>query len=413
MATFVCRIGTEDGMVTTRTIDAPDEASVRSEVSRQRAKLFSIKASSTAVRAGARASGGTLGFGAKKQRAIKMQEFLIFNQELVALMKAGLPIVAGFDILLERQENPYLKRILTDVKQQLVSGVALSDAFLSHGDAFPRLYATSLKAGERSGEVEQVLRRYLAYQKILGTVRRRVVAALVYPSLLIALSAGLIIIMMTYVIPKFTEFYTGFGAQLPLLTRVVIATASFMRGHVIEGVVIVVAFAIAFPRWRRSDRGQRVWDSFLLKIPLVGTILHQFALSQFSRSLATLVGAGTPLVPALEISSGAIANRSISEAVSSVVPKVREGAELWRSLENTHQFTSLTVEMIKVGEATGALEDMLTNTADFYDESIETALQKLITLIEPVILIVMGGVIATILLSVYLPMFTIISTMKD
>jgi type IV pilus assembly protein PilC len=413
MATFVCRIGTEDGMVTTRTIDAPDEASVRSEISRQRGRLFSIKASSAAVRAGARASGGTLGFGAKKQRAIKMQEFLIFNQELVALMKAGLPIVAGFDILLERQENPYLKRILTDVKQQLVSGVALSDAFLSHGDAFPRLYATSLKAGERSGEVEQVLRRYLAYQKILGTVRRRVVAALVYPSLLIALSAGLIIIMMTYVIPKFTEFYSGFGAQLPLLTRVVIATASFMRGHVIEGVVIVVAFAIAFPRWRRSDRGQRVWDSFLLKIPLVGTILHQFALSQFSRSLATLVGAGTPLVPALEISSGAIANRSISEAVSSVVPKVREGAELWRSLENTHQFTSLTVEMIKVGEATGALEDMLTNTADFYDESIETALQKLITLIEPVILIVMGGVIATILLSVYLPMFTIISTMKD
>ena len=290
MGTFVCRIGTEDGMVTTRSIDAPDEASVRTEISRQGAKLFSIKASAGSKRAVAGAPVGTLRFGARKQRAIKMQEFLIFNQELVALMKAGLPIVAGFDILLERQENPYLKRILTDVKKQLVSGVALSDAFLSHGAAFPRLYATSLKAGERSGEVEKVLRRFLVYQKILGTVRRRVVAALVYPSLLITLSVGLIVIMMTYVIPKFTEFYAGFDAQLPILTRVVIGTANTMRAHALVGVVIVVALAIAFPRWRRTDRGQRLWDSFLLKIPLVGTILHQFALSQFARSLATLVG---------------------------------------------------------------------------------------------------------------------------
>lgn len=413
MATFVCRIGTEDGAVTTRTLEAPDEAAVRNEVARQGSRLFSIKSAGESGRSLRSAVGGkTFSFSSRKKKSVKMQEFLIFNQELVSLMKAGLPIVAGFDILLERQENPHLRRILADIKQQLVSGVSLSDAFLSHGNVFPRLYATSLKAGERSGEVEQVLRRFLIYQKILGTVRRKVVAALVYPSVLVGLSIGLILIMMTYVIPKFTEFYAGFGAELPMLTKIVIATAHFMRAHIVELLLGAVVFGFVFPRWKRTDGGQRAWDGFLLKLPLVGGILHQFSLSQFTRSLATLVGAGTPLVPALEISSGSIANRRIADAVTSVVPKVREGAELWKSLENTRQFTSLTVEMIKVGEATGALEEMLTNVAEFYDESIDASLQKLITLIEPVILIVMGGVIATILLSIYLPMFTIISNIN-
>jgi type IV pilus assembly protein PilC len=169
---------------------------------------------------------------------------------------------------------------------------------------------------------------------------------------------------------------------------------------------------VILSRWKSSDAGGVAWDGFLLRLPLVGTILQQFALSQFSRSLATLVGAGTPLVPALDIASGAVANRRVSGAVAAVVPRVREGAELWRSLEETGSFTSLAVEMIKVGEATGALEEMLTNVSDFYDEAIEARLQRIVTLIEPIILVVMGAVVATILLSIYLPMFTILSNIK-
>src|SRR5262249_6787241 len=235
----------------------------------------------------------------------------------------------------------------------------------------------------------------------------------VYPAVLISLSIGLILILLTYVIPKFTEFYAGFEAgELPMLTKIVVGTANTMKEHFLVwfGGLVVGLFALS--RFTRTERGALVSDTLKLRLPLVGGILHQFALSQFTRALATLVGAGTPLVPALDISSGSIANRRIAGAVRSVVPKVREGAELWRSLENTGQFTSLAVEMIKVGEATGALEEMLVNVAEFYDEAIEAALQKLITLIEPVILIVMGGVIATILLSIYLPMFTILSHIK-
>ena len=242
--------------------------------------------------------------------------------------------------------------------------------------------------------------------------RRKVVSALVYPAVLIGLSIGLIFVLMTYVIPRFNEFYTGFGGELPWLTKVVMGAANFMKEYSLVIVGTLVTGAFAFSRWKQSDSGRGAWDGFLLRIPLIGGILLQFALSQFARSLATLVGAGTPLVPALEISSGSIANRRISLAVESVVPKVREGAELWRSLEKTGRFTSLAVEMVKVGEATGALEEMLTNVAEFYDESIETALQRVINLIEPLVLVVMGAVIATILLSVYLPMFTILNQIK-
>jgi type IV pilus assembly protein PilC len=215
------------------------------------------------------------------------------------------------------------------------------------------------------------------------------------------------------VIPKFVEFFAGFGGTLPLVTRVVIGIASFLRSNILLIGIGLIAGVWFFRRWKRTVGGKRVLDGWMLRLPVIGPILHRFALSQFTRSLATLVGAGTPLVPALDISSGSIANQRVADAVTSVVPKVREGAELWRSLEETDQFTSLTVEMIKVGEATGALEEMLTNVSDFYDEQIEAALQRLINLIEPVILIVMGGVVATILLSIYLPMFTILSNIRS
>ena len=418
MPTYVCRLGLADGAVTTRAIEAADEGALKTEIARLGARLFSVRLESGATpdaagRVRFSLRGSLAGLIPRRRHPVKVGEFLVFNQELVALLKAGLPIVNGLDILLERQENARFKAILKDVRGQLVSGVALSDAFLAHGDVFPRLYSTSLKAGERSGEVEKVLRRYLAYQKILGAIRRKVTGALVYPAVLIGLSIGLVAILMTYVIPKFREFFAGFEAgELPFITRMVIGAADFLRANILIVLVALAALSVLFSRWKASDVGRVSYDGFLLRLPLIGPILRQFALSQFSRSLATLVGAGTPLVPALDIAADAVANRRVSAAVAAVVPRVREGSELWRSLESTGVFTSLAVEMIKVGEATGALEEMLTNTSDFYDEAIEAQLQRIVTLIEPIILVVMGGVIATLLLSIYLPMFTILSNIR-
>ncbi len=412
MASFVCRVGTPDGGISTRTVEASDEQAARNEIVKQGGRVFSISAAKPAKGLSDRGKSLSEGFLKKTRGPIKHEEFMIFNQELVALLKAGLPIVSGVETLLERQTDPRFKRILLDVREQLVSGVALSDAFEAQGDAFPKLYATSLRAGERSGEIEAVLRRYLAYQKILAGVRRKVVSAMVYPSVLVGLSVGLILVLMTYVIPKFTEFYSGFQAELPGLTVFVIGTALVTKKYFFEGLVAVALLYYLFREWKSTADGRRALDGFLLKIPVVGAVLHQFALSQFTRSLGTLVGSGTPLVSALEICAGSVSNSKIAGAVESVVPKVREGAELWKSLEETRLFSSLTVEMVKVGEATGALKEMLENVSEFYDEAIETALQRMINLIEPLILVIMGGVIATILVSVYLPMFTILNQIK-
>jgi type IV pilus assembly protein PilC len=298
------------------------------------------------------------------------------------------------------------------VKDRVNSGASISEAFAEQGDIFPRLYWTSLKAGEKSGEIESVLRRYLKYQKTVIAISRKVVSTLVYPAILMALSAGLIAVLMTVVIPKFQDFFADFHADLPLLTVIVVGTAGFLRDNIVWLLPGALLGAWVAWRWVRTATGREWSDGFLLKLPFLGGLFRRFAITQFTRSLATLLGGGTPLVPSLENAAEAIGNRKIARRVRDVVPKVREGGELWQALESTGIFTNLTIEMIKVGETSGALEEMLTAVSDFYDEEIDVLLARVITLVEPAILVIMGGVIVTILLSVYLPIFKIMSQIK-
>jgi type IV pilus assembly protein PilC len=302
--------------------------------------------------------------------------------------------------------------VLADVREKVNAGSSLSDAFAAQGDIFPRLYWTSLKAGEKSGEIEAVLRRYLKYQKTVLGLSRKVISTLVYPAILIFISAILIMILMTFVIPRFSTLYEDFNADLPLLTLIVIRTAAFLRDNVALILVGGTVLVFLLTRWLRSSTGREWGARFLLKIPLIGGIFLRFAISQFTRSLATLLGGGTPLVPAMENAADAIGNTHVSRRVRNVVTRVREGGELWRALESTSIFTNLTIEMIKVGEMSGALEEMLSSVSDFYDEEIDVRLARVISFVEPAILVGMGGVIVTILLSVYLPIFRIMSQIK-
>jgi type IV pilus assembly protein PilC len=331
---------------------------------------------------------------------------------MIALLKAGLPVVHSFEILLERQESPALRRVLADVRERVNSGASISEAFAEQGDLFPRLYWTSLKAGEKTGEIESVLRRYLKYQKTVLALSRKVLSTLVYPAILILLSIVLITILMTVVIPKFQDFFGEFGGELPLLTVVVIRTAGFLRDNIVWILGGLVALFLAGSRWIKTPKGAEWGDRMLLKIPFIGGIFRRFGITQFTRSLATLLGGGTPLVPALENAADAIGNRFLSRRVREVVPRVREGGELWKALEGTGLFTNLTIEMVKVGETSGALEEMLSSVSEFYDEEIETLLARVISFVEPLILVIMGGVIVTILLSVYLPIFRLMSQVK-
>jgi type IV pilus assembly protein PilC len=402
MPQFTARLGWPDGGVAEESIISASRAAARLEFERRGAHVFELKERS-----------GSFSGWKRRRRKIKMSAFLVFNQELVALLKAGLPILRSVELLLERQQNPVWREVLTDVRDRITSGASLSEAFAAQGDLFPRLYATSLKAGEKAGELEPVLRRYLKYQKTIVQLQRKVVSTLIYPALLIAVSTGLIAILMTFVIPRFTEFFAEFGSDLPLLTRLVVGLATAIRSHLGWIVGVIAVAVIALRSFARTDRGKIFIDAQLLKIPFAGGIFRRFSISQFTRSLATLLSGGTPLVPSLETASEAIGNRYVSRKIAGTVPRVREGGELHRALEDTGMMTNLTIEMVKVGESSGALEEMLNSASEFYDEEIDALLARVISFVEPAVLIVMGVVIATILLAVYLPLFTILSTMKS
>lgn len=398
MPEFIVRVGTPDGEILERHVRAQSVSAAQDELRRQGMHVFETK----------RGSFSLADLVPRSRRVISTERFLTFNQELLALVRAGLPIVQSFDIMLERQKNLRFREVLLDVRDKIKSGVALSDAFASYGDLFPAIYSTSLRAGERSGDLEGVLRRFLRYQKIIVNLRKRVVGALVYPAVLVSLSSAMVFVMLTYVIPRFAEFYKGFDAELPLFTRVMIAFANGLRDNLIFVGIGVVAIVFAFRRWVATS-GRVIWDRWKLKIPLAGGILHRFAIMQFTQSLGTLLSGGTPMVPAIEIGSQSVTNQEVSQRIFAIVQNVREGEPLWRSLESTGVMSDLAVEMIKVGESTGALTEMLANVSEFYDEEIEARLARIVAAIEPIILVFMGGVIAVLLYAFYLPLFQLSS----
>jgi len=394
MPEFILRVGTPDGDVVERPVTAATLRAAQEEMRRQGLHVFNARRGTLHVR----------DLVPRLGRAVSTEQFLLFNQELLALVRAGLPIVQSFDILLERQKNLRFREILTEVREKLTSGVALSDAFAAYGDLFPPIYSTSLRAGERSGDLEGVIKRFLRYQKMIVNLRKKVVGALVYPAILMTMSGTMIFVMMTYVIPRFAEFFEGFGAELPWFTQLMITLATFMRNNALLMIGGAVLGGFLLNRWVKTA-GRMVWDRFKLRIPLVGGVLHRFAIMQFTQSLGTLLAGGTPMVPAIEIASQSVTNHLVSSKISGIVQHVREGEPLWRSLDKTKVVSDLAVEMIKVGESTGALTEMLANVSEFYDEEIEARLSRLVAAIEPIILVLMGLVIAVLLYAFYLPLF--------
>ncbi len=394
MPEFIVRVGTPDGHVLDKNVNALSARAAEEELRRQGMHVFEAKRGRVSLRDLLPRSG----------RIVSTERFLTFNQELLALVRAGLPILQSFDIMLERQKNLRFKEVLLDIRDKIKSGVSLSDAFASYGNDFPPIYSTSLRAGERSGDLEGVLRRFLRYQKMIVALRKRVMTALIYPAVLVFLSIGMVFVMLTKVIPKFAEFYQGFNAQLPVFTTFMIGVATTLNKNLLLFIGIVGAGIFLLRRWINT-KGRITWDRMKLHIPLVGGILHRFAIMQFTQSLGTLLGGGTPMVPAIEIGSQSITNQLVSSKIFGMVQNVREGEPLWRSLEQTGVMSDLAIEMIKVGESTGALTEMLANVSEFYDEEIEARLQRVVAAIEPLILVFMGSVIAILLYAFYLPLF--------
>lgn len=402
---FVCRVGAPDGRVTEELLTASDESSLRSELAKRGLHVFEVKR-----RGLARNISGA--GGSRRRKKIPIQEFVVFNQELAALLKAGLPLLQALDLMLERMANPHFRGVLTEIRDRVKSGEDMSEAFAAYGELFPRLYPSTLKAGERSGELEQVIRRFLRYTKLVLDARRRVISALIYPAVLVCLSIVMIIVMAIFVVPKFMVFFENLNVELPLITRVVLAVSLFANHNWPILLVVILGAVFSFRTWNRTDGGRLTVDHFRLKLPFLGPVLHRFALAEFCRSLATLLTGGIPLVPAFEIAVTSVGNSWVRSKMEPTIQMVREGKPFHAALETSAVFLDMSIDMIKVGEATGSLDEMLSSVADFLDEQIETRMQRILSLIEPMMLIVMGIMIAIILISIYLPMFSVMGQSK-
>lgn len=402
MPEFVCRLGTTDGAVVEQRRIAASADTLQRELEGEGFHVFSIARRRARLRIPLLTSG----------EKVSGQEFLIFNTQLRTLLKAGLPLAQSLDLLRNQQAGSHFRALLTKVHQQVTTGVSLSDAFLSLGDTFPRLYANTVRAGERSGELEFVLGRYVEYQRLVESVRRKIVASLTYPLVLVLLSICLVVILMVKVIPAFRDFFVGFGAELPLPTKIVMGISSTVSNNFFLFAGGLVAVVVGFRFWRESPSGRLLLDRMTLRVPLVGRIAHLFSLTQFSRSMAVLLGGGTPMVPALETSASSIKNTFLSELFLTCVTQVREGRPLSDSLEGTRRMPDLALAMMRVGESTGALPEMLSHTSDFFDEEIDFTLNRIVTLFEPAILVVMGIIVAGLLLAVYYPLLTLVSQMN-
>ena len=401
---FRCRIASPSGEIVEGVHVAENEAKLRHELEGKGLYVLSMQP-----------KGAIAGVSLRlpQSRSINTREFLVFNQELATLLKAGLPLVQSLDLLKRRVTSPVFRAILDDVHEQVRSGIALSDAFAAHGDLFPGVYTASLLAGERSGTLDAVLRRYVDYAKVMATLKRKIVSALVYPAILISLALVLVSIIVLRVVPAFADFYSGFGAELPLATRAIMTVSTLVREQFLLVAIAVVAGGAAIFLWLRRAGQQSRFDHLILTLPGLGPIARKYATSQMTRTLATLLGGGLPLVSSLDIAARSVGNQYMAGQLDIVAARVREGESLAAALDARKTFPDVAVRMAEVGEATGALQDMLNTVADFFDEEIATYMERFVTLVEPVLLVIMGIVIAGLLLALYMPLFQLSSVLAS
>jgi type IV pilus assembly protein PilC len=400
---FRCRLGTPGGEIIEGVYAADSEDRLRREFEEKGLYVLGIH------RAGRIALGSV---SLPTRSRIATREFLVFNQELATLLKAGMPLVQSLDILRKRVSNPLFKSVLDDVHDRVRAGSSLSESFEAHGALFPGVYTASLLAGEKSGNLEQVIRRYVAYVKVVEGVRRKTVSALIYPAVLLVLSLVVVAILVLRVVPQFSGYYEQFGQDLPLSTRIIVSVSTFATTYIGIMIVLIAAVTVSTWLWLKRPGERKRFDRWVLRLPALGPIARKFATSQASRTLATLLGGGIPLVNAIDVAARSIKNRYMAAELQQASQQVREGRALSAAMTDSGAFPDVALKMVEVGEQTGALQEMLNSLSDFYDEEIETSLDRFVTLVEPILLIIMGIVIAGLLLALYMPLFNLSNALR-
>jgi type IV pilus assembly protein PilC len=396
MAEFVIKVADERGHLHQQVEQGYSLAEVRDRFASQGYLVYWVKPQGML-------SGG---FSLRRGRKLKQSSFLVFNQQFLTLLKAGLPILNSLDLLIKRQKDRNLGQILENVRERVKGGELLSAAFATHA-AVPKLYTTTLTAGEKSGNIDEVLTRYINFQRLAMTFRKKLFVSLIYPTLLVSVVTIMVMFLFTYVVPKFAELFNSLDAKLPALTLFMLAVGQNAQKYFPFALGGAVVGGFVFWQWRKTDRGADQIDRFILSLPLLGDIRLKHQVATFSRMLSTLLQGGLPLVPSMETAGGSMSSRRILKGVMRACGRVREGQGLASSLEEQGIFPDLAVEMLEVGESTGALPAMLNSVAEFYEEDVQTALGASMALIEPLILMVMAVFVGGVLISLYLPIFTL------
>jgi type IV pilus assembly protein PilC len=346
------------------------------------------------------------GFAGLKRRKVKLEPFLIFNQQFLTLIRAGLPILGSLQMLAKGQKNPHFSGQLDDVAARVKTGEALSSAFEAQS-GFPVMYTTTLLAGERSGNLLEVLERFVGFQRITLTFRKKLITSLIYPCVLLTLVTALVMFMFAYVVPQFAVLYDQLGSKLPAMTIYLLNFSKWLNHNLLWIVLAILAVGAVIYKFATTEKGRDFVDRVRIGLPVFGNIWLKYQVALFARTLSTLLTGGLSLVPSLETAGRTIGSRRVSNAVITSIGTVREGKSLAEALISTKVFPDLAAEMISVGEQTGALPQMLNSVAEFFDEDVATALTAALALIEPVILIIMGVVVVFILISLYLPIFSL------
>jgi len=396
MAEFLLKYADAQGLVHQLTDTAVSEFELRERYSQKGFLVYSVK-----PKAGAAA---VLHQRLARGKKLHLGQFLIFNQQFMTLIRAGLPILKSLELL--AGTNPKLAAYIRRAHDDIKSGALLSEAFRAQG-VFPTIYTTSVMAGEKSGSLVEVIDRYVTYQKLALAVKKKIFVSLIYPSILILLVIGLVIFLITYVVPNFAELYASMQAELPPLTQALIYIGVAAKNYILLAVAAALGLGFLFSLWARGDRAREIIDRFKLRIPIFGSIWIKYQVAQFARVLSTLLVGGIPLLQALETAGDSLGSRLLRSAIAAAGRMVREGRPLSAGLHQTGVAPRLAIEMIEVGESTGALPAMLNSVAEFFEDDVNTRLQAALSLIEPLIMLLMGVFVAFVLVSLYLPIFTL------
>ncbi len=400
MPLFTCKLGSADGRIFEKELEAANPEMLRQSLEDQGFFVFGVKK---------RAFQFLWDKGIARNR-VGNKELITFNQELLVLLKAGLPIIQSLDTILERIDSGRLADILRDVREDIKGGRSLSEALQKFPRAFPQLYVASVMAGERTGDLPLTIKRFNLYLKKSEGMKKKLIGALVYPGILVTVATLAITVLLVYVVPTFSQVYADAGSQLPAPTQMLITFTGFLRRFFFLFVALGFGAVALFRSWSATEKGRYVMDANKLKIPMVGEMWRKYSLTSFTRTLATVIGSGIPIVESLKMVVGTLNNATLEHKLLTAVTRVEEGTRLSVALDAEQFMPPLAIRMLGVGETIGSLEEMLVEISEYFEEELEERLGMLATAIEPAIMIVMGVVIGGIIITMYLPVFKIAGT---